>query len=78
MFENHISVYNNVLKNSAYMCAEIQFKGFDDSNSKKSRNMIRYTLPFNQLVSIMLGHKFLKLIDKYFPKATLFIKYFIH
>ena len=77
IFDQEVNIYQRALKQSGYK-TKLEYQ--EPSNERKKRirrrNITWYNPPFNQAVKTRIGQKFLKLIDKHFPRGSELHKYF--
>ena len=80
IFEADVHQYNEAIKKSGYQ-ESLKFKKTDHEKQRKQRkqrkrNILWFNPPWSNNIATNIGHEFLKLIDKHFPKRSQFYKYF--
>lgn len=82
IFQQEIAVYQNALNRSGYkekliyLDEKSEVEKPENKNRKRRRNVLWYNPPFNKEVSTNVASKFLRLLDKHFPKNSPFNKLF--
>lgn len=81
IFNEAAPIYQKALKDSGYnhtlkFSKEIPKNSETKRQRKKKRNIIWFNPPYSANVTSKVGEKFLKLIDKFFPKGSKFYKLF--
>ena len=78
IFDKHKHIYETALKNSGYQ-AKLQYKPADVKEKKKRpryKQTYWFNPPYNMKVKTKIGQEFLKLIDKHFPRGSVWHKHF--
>ena len=78
IFDQHKHIYEAALKKSGYE-TKLNYKPEEETRTKKKpryKQIYWFNPPYNMKVKTKLGQEFLRLIDKNFPKGTVWYQHF--